>query len=270
MPISNPAPSWIERRELALDPIQDVAIVSRAPRVAALLPLILLAIALIAPRAARATGRDFVDETLVASGLGGRELGLETGFDSRIDRDYRLQGWITPELEAGITSAWLVEGVASWVDRGNRLELGNWKAETRYVLMEQPRWPVAVAISAEYQSELRPAKHPALERIVETRAILTRVFAGSILTTFNWGIGRRAAPITKTAQIVAFGVRYPEGRALSVGFAWRHEGIERERHFGPEIHLALPHEMRLRLGGITGVNRRPYRFILRAILETEL
>ena len=225
---------------------------------------------LLAASPAHATGRDFVDETLVATGLGGRELGLELGADLRVDRDYRLQGWFTAELEAGITRAWLIEGVTSFVDRGRGLELGVWRAETRYVLLEQPRWPVALALSAEYESELRAAKHPALERIVKGRAIFSRTFARSILATMNWGLARRAAPITKTAPVVALGARYPEGGAVMAGFEWRKDSLERETRFGPEIRIALPHEMTLRLGGITGYHHRLYRFIGRAILETEL
>ena len=39
-------------------------------------------------------------------------------------------------------AAWLIEGVTSFVDRGRGLELGTWRAETRYVPFEEPRWPV--------------------------------------------------------------------------------------------------------------------------------
>ena len=59
-----------------------------------------------------------------------------------VDGDYRLQGWFTPELEVGITRAWLIEGITSFVDRGRGLELGTWRAETRYVPFEEPRWPI--------------------------------------------------------------------------------------------------------------------------------
>src|SRR5438045_101491 len=135
---------------------------------------------------ARATGRDFIDETLVAAGLGGREMGLELGADSRVDGDYRIQGWFTPELEVGITRAWLIEGVTSFVDRGRGLELGTWRAETRYVPFEEPRWPVGLGVSAEYQTELRAARRPFLERIVEARALVTRTSPGSVLATVNW------------------------------------------------------------------------------------
>ena len=72
---------------------------------------LLLALALSVPTVASATGEDFVNETLVAKGLGGRELGFELGSDSRIDRDYRLQGWFTPELEIGVTRAWVSHDV---------------------------------------------------------------------------------------------------------------------------------------------------------------
>lgn len=96
---------------------------------------------------AHATGHDFVDDVLVAKGMPG-ELGIELASDSRIDRDFRLQGWFTSEVEAGIRG-WVVEGVASLVNRGRGLEFAAWKAESRYVLAEQPRWPVALADAGE-------------------------------------------------------------------------------------------------------------------------
>jgi hypothetical protein len=56
----------------------------------------------------------------------------------------------------GSRGAWLIEGSASTVNRGRGLEFGAWRAETRYLLVEQRRWPVALAAVAEY--ERRPGR----------------------------------------------------------------------------------------------------------------
>src|SRR5262249_49499255 len=111
---------------------------------------------------------------------------------------------------------------------------------------------------------------PFLERKVEVKALVTRTFPGSVLATFNWGLSRRTAPFTRNATLVAFGARWPENATVTVGFSWRRVALERESRFRPELRLLLPHDMPLRLGGVTGTHHRPDRFIARAILETEL
>jgi hypothetical protein len=218
----------------------------------------------------RAAGYDFIDETMVARPPGGRELGIELGSDSRIDRDYRLQGWFTPEVEVGLTRSLLIEGSGSWVNRGRGLEFGAWRAESRYCLLEQGRWPASFAAVTEYEEETRVAKHPGLERLLSWRAVVTRTFAGSLLTTVNAGLDRRIWPINGTGRMVAVGVRYPEGGTISYGFEYRERRVEHEIRLGPEIRIVLPHRMTLRLGGSFGHVPNPYRFIGRAILESDL
>jgi hypothetical protein len=220
-------------------------------------------------RDAFAAGFDFIDDVLVAKELRHSELALELGADSRIDSDYRLQGWFAAELEAGITRRWIVEGVTSFVNRGRGLELGVWVLESRYLLASQSRWPVAVAVAAEYEVEERPAKHPSLERIFGARLVVTRTFAGSVLATVNAGLDWRVVPVAGRAPLYAAGVRYPEGRPVTFGFQVRREDLDHETRLGPEMRLSFG-EMKLRLGALTGLNQKPYRFIARAILEKDL
>src|SRR5437773_4502233 len=136
----------------------------------------LLTFGLFEPSLVRATGDDFVNEIQVAKALGSRELGFELGSDSRVDRDYRLQGWFTPELEVGITRAWVAEATASFVNRGRGLELGGWRGESRYVLLEQGRWPLALAAATEFETETTAAKHLSYERRFGMRVVVTRSF----------------------------------------------------------------------------------------------
>ena len=232
--------------------------------------VVLAALALLAPRAARATGDDFTQETLVARGIGAREIGLETAADLRVDRDYRVQGWFTPELELGITSAWVVEGAAAFVNRGRGLESGGWKAESRYVLLEQPRWPVAVAAAVEYEEETTAAKHPSVEQMVAYRAVASRLFGSDVLATFNWGWDRRLIPVSGSAGMFAAGVRWPEHGAVCWGAEYLDERLERRKLYGPDLRIRLPNQMRLRLGASFGPGSQVYRFIGRAILEADL
>ena len=75
-----------------------------------------------------ATGRDFVDETIVAEGLRARETGLELGSDARIDQDDRLQGWFACAVERGLTPRWVFEAVGLGLNRGQGLEAAGWRA----------------------------------------------------------------------------------------------------------------------------------------------
>ena len=61
-----------------------------------------------------------------------RELGLEIGLESRLDRDYRVQGWYSGELEFAPTERTLVEGVVLAADAGHGLALGGWRAGARW------------------------------------------------------------------------------------------------------------------------------------------
>jgi hypothetical protein len=228
-----------------------------------------LALILLIHATAHATGRDFIDETLVATRFG-REFGVEMGADSRIDRDYRLQGWFTGELEMGLTRDLLVEAASSTINRGRGLEFGTWHAEARYLAFDQGRMPFALAAVGEYEVETRVAKHPGLERLLSWRGVATRTFAGSLLVTVNAGVARRLRPIHGTGRVYAFGVRYPDNGPIAGGFEYRENRLERETRLGPELRITLPQKRTLRLGVSFGQKPSPYRFIGRAIIETEL
>src|SRR5204863_3909848 len=114
------------------------------------------------------------------------------------------------------------------------------------------------------------AKHLVQERMVSARAIVSRTFAGSLLATLNWGLDRRLTPNPRHRMMTSFGVRYPEGRPVCVGFTYKSKPIEREARLGPELRLRLPNQMLLRLGGTAGRRNSRYRFVGRAILELDL
>jgi hypothetical protein len=236
------------------------------PAFLALLTLLLV----LAPRPALAAGCDFVNETLVARGLGGREMGVELVSESRLDRWYRLQGWFTPEFEVGVTRSWVLEGTASFINRGRGLEFGGWRGESRYVLLEEPRWPVALAVAAEYEVEAKAAKLLTQERVLVGRGMVTRTFAGSVLATFNWGWNHLLGPLHRTDSVQCAGVRFPENAPITYGFEYRRERLERLTQYGPSVRIRLPNKMQLRLGGFAGEGSRLYRFVGRAILEVDL
>jgi len=233
------------------------------------LRLLWLCLVLAAP-SAHAAGIDFADEVLIARGLGSRELGVELGAETRVDRDYRLQAWFTPELEVGITSNWFVEGGLAFVNRGLGLEFGGGKGETRVVLLDCDRAPIGLALAGEYEVETQAAKHLSYERLAGVRAVVTRRFANALLLTANAGLDRRYAPIASNGEMYGLGVRYPDSAPIAVGFAWRRQTLERVSRLGPELRLSLPNRMKIVLGSAFSLNASLYQYVGRAVLEADL
>jgi hypothetical protein len=229
-----------------------------------------LAMLIAPPRAARATGDDFLDEVLVARSLGARELGIEFGSEFRVDRDYRLQGWFTPEIEVGLTRRAVLEGVASFIERGRRLEFGTWRAEGRYALLEEGRRLPALAVAAEYESEEHAAKRMAVERVVVGRVMASRTFGGSLLATVNFGWGHLLGPAARTRTLQCVGIRYPDDGTVAYALEYRRERLENLTEYGPSVRIRLPRRMMVRFGGFVGEGSHLYRFTSRAIVEVDL
>jgi hypothetical protein len=238
--------------------------------VKALLPAVLSCLWLLFASSARAAGIDFLDEILIARGLGGQEVGVELRSDSRIDRDYRLQGWFSPELEVGLTKGWLIEGGTSFIHRGRGLEFGALHGESRVVLLDADHAPLGLALAGEYEVEAPAAKHLVYERLGGLRAVVTRRFASALLLTANAGVDRRFVPVRADGEMYALGVRYPDGAAIAYGFGWRRQTLERVSRLGPELRFRLPNRMNLIVGSTFALNSSVYRYVGRAVLEADL
>jgi len=220
------------------------------------------------PGPAWAIGRDFVDETMVAEGMRARETGLEIGTDARIDTTDGMQGWFALAAEYGLTSRWLVEAVGLGLDRGQGLEPGGWRAETRYVLLEQDRAPVAAALALEWEVETSAAKHPLYERILIPRIALSRTFAGSVLTTANLGLAWQLDPVKRSKFAWAAGARWPDRGPVTAGLEITREPLDDATRLVPQLSLDFG-EARVRMGGAFGI-KGAYRFIARIVVEKEL
>ena len=218
---------------------------------------------------ARATGRDFVDETLVAEGMRRGEVGVEFGSDARIDQLDRLQGWFVGAVEVGLTSRWLVEGEGLALHRGRGLEAAGWRFETRCVLVDGSRFPVAAAAALEWEVETSATKHPLYERVLIPRLVVTRTLGGSLLLTANAGLARQIDPIERSAFAWAAGARWPDRGPVGAGIEITREPLDNMTRLVPQAAIELPGEMRVRLGTAFGL-RGPYTFIARAILEKEV
>ena len=219
--------------------------------------------------AARGTSRDYINETLVSQEFKAREFGLEVAAESRLDRDYRLQGWYTGELEASATRRWFAEATLSGLDRGQGLELAAWRFGTRYRVVTRSVGPLDVTAAVEYEVQAPAAKHPFYERELVPRLVLTREIAGRWTATGNLGTVSRLAPVRATKFAWGAGARWPEGGPLMAGAEIAREPIERVTRITPQLWIALPGEARLRLGGSFSTVAHPYWFVARAIAEAE-
>lgn len=215
-----------------------------------------------------ARGRDFIDETLFSSAFRPGEVGLEIGAESRLDTSYRLQGWYRTELEIALTRRLFVEGVGEFASRGQGLEWGGWRAGGRLHLGGEPRLPVDATLAMEFEEKTAVGKLPGTERELITRIVVTRILLHDVLVTANVGPAHRFTP-RATRVAYGFGARWPERQPLMVGLEWSREPLELSTRITPQLWLRLPNAWRLRLGGVFGVDPRPYWFIARSILEVE-
>lgn len=218
------------------------------------------------PVAAR--GRDFIDETLFSSAFHAGEIGLEVGAESRLDTSYRLQGWYRAELEIALTRRLFVEGVGEFAARGRGLEWGGFRAGGRMHLGRPLRLPADATLAVEFEEKTAVGKLPGTERELIARLVVTRTLVRDVLVTANVGPAHRFTP-RATRLAYGFGARWPENRPLMAGIEWNREPLELSTRITPQIWLRFPNAWRLRLGGVFGVDPRPYWFVARAILEVE-
>jgi hypothetical protein len=219
---------------------------------------------------AGATGRDFLDETLVAEGLRRGETGIELGADARVDRQDQLQGWYAGALEYGITHRWVAESILKGLDRGRGMEFAGWVAESRYVVVDQSRFPVSIAPDLEWEIESNAAKHLLYERVLTPRVAVSRVFSGTLLTTANAGIQWSFAPTRRSAFAWGVGARWPDRQPVAIGAEVNREALDKITHIIPQMTLSLPNEMSIRMGASFEVQKRLYHFIGRIVVEREL
>jgi hypothetical protein len=217
----------------------------------------------------RATSRDFIDETLFSQPFKRREIGLEIGAESRLDIDYRVQGWYASEVEFAPTARLFLEAVVQGVSRGSGLELGGWILGSRYRLLPEERARVDVTAAIEYEVETGVAKHPGYERILVPRLAITRHLGERFDLSANLGTASRLQPAPSTGFAWGGGMRFNGGEPLAAGVEIAHEPTEKSTRITPQLWLRLPGEARLRLGSVFELNPTMYRFVARAILETE-
>ncbi len=218
--------------------------------------LIVLGFPLVIPGVAFAHREDFIDETLVYVTLEKREIEPEYWLDLGRKPSEELGKKVqflrhSFACEYGITDHWMVDGRFTIEDarhEGTHFESGRF--ETRYRFFEEGEKPIDVAISSEFNTERSDSgrQNPALE----PRLILSRDFGRLNLTSnLPVEIPLRAG---SAAFVPSFGFRYNTVGIFRFGCEVKYDTHVHKDSVVPQIWLALPREVTVKLGYSFGFN----------------
>jgi hypothetical protein len=127
---------------------------------------------------------------------------------------------------------------------------------------------VAAAVALEWEVGTSAAKHPVYERVLIPRIVLSRTFAGSVLTTANGGLAWQIDPVRRSKFAWAAGARWPDRGPVTAGLEITREPLDDATRLVPQLSLDFG-EARVRMGGAFGL-KGAYRFIARIVVEKEL
>ena len=210
---------------------------------------------------------DYIDETFVYQTLAAREFEVELWGERRREAG-GWQTWNTTAFEYGATSRWTVDGAAQWIAAPGAARLGRLRFETRYRFSEEGRHALDLATSAEFEEETATVTGGRTETTLTPRLVVSRDIVPEVNTTLNLDV-----PIELRTGEVSFGyavgVRYPSETFLRVGLELKHANSRAATTLFPQLWLAFPHDITVKLG--TGVRpSRPFDpDIVRGVLEAE-
>jgi hypothetical protein len=217
------------------------------------------------PQQASAHRDDYLNETVVYLTLRRGELEAEYWFD---------RGWRSDDegnftrhnaaIEWGITNHWMVDGrVTAISDNDTRFDSG--RLESRYRFFDEGELPVDLAASFEINSEREPDGSTTIG--IEPRVIVSRDIEERLNFTTNFS-EEISLDSGTPAFLVAFGSRYNWSNLIRVGSEFQYNFDE---HFGsiiPQLWLAFPQDVTVKLGYSTGIGQEPNDFV-RVALEVE-
>lgn len=229
-----------------------------------------LATLLLLPSVGRAHRDDYLDETFVYLTLGRHEFEIEGWGEARRGVDRRTASWYTGGFEYGVTSRWMTDGAVQILHRGEGFQFGRLRLETRSRFAEEGRWPVDLALSAEYEHETRAATGAESEDTVTPRLVLSRDLARNFNTTLNLDLPIGLSGERAITFAYALGARYPAETPVRVGAELKGDPSEHTALVFPQVWFALPKELTLKFGTGIGLTTGTERWVARAVAEIEL
>ena len=210
---------------------------------------------------------DYLNETLVYLTLERRELEAEYWLDygqpSSGPGDFFRHN---VALEWGITDHWMVDGRGTLIsNEGQATKLDSARVETRYRFLEEGARPIDVAFSFEVNGERDP--DGSTELGVEPRLVLSRDFHEKLNLTLNLS---EEIPLDSgsSAFLAAFGARFNWTERVRVGSELQYDFGMHSGAVIPQVWLAYPKGITVKLGYARGVDRAESDFV-RAALEVE-
>jgi hypothetical protein len=217
---------------------------------------------------AQAHRDDYIDETFVYMTLGQGEFELEFWGEVRESATHVTEGWYTNAFEYGITSRWTLDAAAQLVHQGGGLEFGRLRSETRYRFANEGEWPLDVAASAEYELETKTVTGNETEHTLTPRLVVSKDLSPKLNTTVNLDV-----PISLSGGGLSFaygvGVRFPAETTVRVGTEMKGQPSVDTATLFPQVWLALPKGMTIKVGTGIGLTDQTDRFVARGVFEVE-
>lgn len=218
-------------------------------------------------REASAHRDDYLNETLVYLTLERSEIEAEYWFDH--GRKSGGRGDFSRHntaLEWGITDRWMVDGRATVVSEDRQgTNFDSARLESRYRFLDEGVLPVDIAASFEVNSAREPDGSTTVG--IEPRLILSRDFGEKLNLTANLS---EEIPLDSgsPAFLAAFGSRFNWTKLVRVGSELQYNFDERSGQVVPQVWLAFPRDVTVKIGYSIGVDREPDDFF-RVALEVE-
>ncbi|MFQ5714356.1 MAG: hypothetical protein ACE5GU_10025 [Candidatus Scalinduaceae bacterium] len=216
-------------------------------------------------REASAHRDDYLNETLVYLTLERSELEAEYWFDhGRQSGDHRDFSRHNTAFEWGIIDSWMVDGrVAVVSEEGKGTNFDSARLESRYRFLDEGVLPVDIAASFEVNSERESDDSTTVG--IEPRVILSRDFGEKLNLTVNLS---EEIPLDSEspAFLVAFGSRFNWTKMVRVGSEFQYNFDEHSGSVIPQLWLAFPRDVTVKIGYSIGVDQEPDDFV-RAALE---
>ena len=222
------------------------------------LPALLLLLAV--PRQALAHRDDYIAETLVYETLTAREFEAEYWLDSGPRPNFPQNNLAA---EYGITRAWMLDARMTLDHPPQSTRLQSGRVESRYRFFEEGALPIDIASSGEANFER--ADDGAVEWALEPRLILSRDFSEVLNLTANLPLELKVSS-GQADFIPAAAFRHHLTKLWRWGSELRYNLRARSGAVIPQIWLAFPKEVTVKLGYSVGIGQRPQNFF-RAALE---
>ncbi len=209
---------------------------------------------------------DYINESLVYLTVERSEFEAEYWFD-RGWRRWDRNGFTrhNAAIEWGITDHWMLDGRLTAISDG-KTNFDSARLESRYRFRDEGAFPVDIAVSFEVNSERESDGSTTVG--IEPRVILSKDLGEQLNLTVN--LSEEIPLDSGTPEfLLALAERINMTTLVRVGSEFQYNFEEHSGEAIPQLWLALPRDITIKIGYSIGINKEPDDF-LRVALEVEL